>query len=207
MFYLPRQEKCLCCTKTKCQPVASIKKPSPQSQKTGLFSPSSALSHCPAEFLSNNPEPELLHSWIPPGDLRELTIGKTFQLREYKEGPCERSEPTNGAVGMWRNRLWPHNKATQGISTIKGWGLLFFHGSRSDILLPPNMKTSASCALSPHGWNRDESIAGSDGINSPDFINKLDRCRQSVSRRAIKGLQKDTVLSSHPDTPIHLRVD
>lgn len=150
IFYLPRQEKmsllhnnqmsaCPLC-------VASIKKPSPQSQKTGLFSASSALSHCPAEFLSNNPDPELLHSWIPPGDPRELTIGKTFQLREYKEGHCEWSEPTNGAAGMWRNRLWPHNKARQGISTIKGRGLLFFHGSRSDILLPPNMKTSASCA-------------------------------------------------------------
>lgn len=134
-------------------------------------------------------------------------LEKTFQLREYKGGHCERSEPTNRAAGMRRNRLWPHNKATQGISAIKGWGLYFFRGSRSDVLLPPNMKTSASCALSPHGWNRDESRAGSDGINPPDFINKLDRCRQSVSRCAIKGLQKDTVLSSHPDTPIHLRVD
>lgn len=49
---------------------------SPLSQRTGSFSSPFALSLCPAEFLSNNPYPELLHSWIPPSDLRELTIGK-----------------------------------------------------------------------------------------------------------------------------------
>lgn len=119
----------------------------PPSQKTNLFSASFARSHCPAEFLSNNPDHEFLHSWIPPSDPRELTIGQTFQLCKYKKGHCERSKPTNRAAGTQWNRIWPHNKATQGIAAIKGGGLLFIPQPRSDVLLPPHMNTSVSGLL------------------------------------------------------------
>lgn len=129
------------CTKTKCQLVSlslvSLCRSTPPSEWTGSFSESFALSHCPAGSLSNNAE--FLHSGIPPSDPRELTIGKTLQLRKYKEGPCERSAPANGAAGTQWNRLPPHNKAAPGVSAI---GLLFIPGTRSDLLLPPHLKPS-----------------------------------------------------------------
>lgn len=175
------------CTTTKCQLVSlSLCCCTPASQRTDLFSASFALRRCPAEFLSNNPYPKLLHSWIPPSDPRALTIGKTFQLCQYKEGHCERSEPTKRAAGMQRNRLWPDNKATQGVSAIKGEGLL--------------------CASSPQEWDGDESVAQSDDITL-QILEINESVAGRVSRHGIKKLQADTVLSGHPETPVHLWLD
>lgn len=143
------------CTITKCQLVSlslvSLCCSTPPSQRTDLFSVSFALSHCPAEFLSNNPHPKSPHSWIPPSDPRELTIGKKPSSfanikRATASGLNQLTEPQE-LSGIDSDLTTKQRRVS--LHAIKGGGLLFIPGTRSDVLLLPNMKMSVSCLLSP----------------------------------------------------------
>lgn len=123
-------------------PLQSVKEP---------FSVSFILLLFPAEFLSNTPHSEHLHSWILPSDLRELTIGKKSGCTNIK---------THTVRGSLNPQIEPQeyskmdsdltaNQYRESSLQSKVQDALFFEAvvTPSGILLLPNTDMPSSCLL------------------------------------------------------------